>query len=117
MHAMIELFEKFRTYGDRPAIIYRSGVRRTSYSYREIHTLASTMVSFLADAGVKPGDRVLLWGPNHPAWVVAFWGIIARGAVAVPVDFMSGAERRRILAGSPALFLLSRADQSLSRSG
>ena len=56
------------------------------------------MASLLAEAGVNPGDRVLLWGPNHPSWVFAFWGIIARGAVAVPVDFMSGQERAENIA-------------------
>ena len=93
MNGLIDLFENFKTYGDRPAIIYRSGVRRTSYSYAELYSNASRMASLLAEADVNPGDRVILWGPNHPAWVFAFWGIVARGAVAVPVDFMSGTER------------------------
>ena len=47
---------------------------------------------------MREGDRVLLWGPNGPGWVVAFWGIIARGAVVVPVDFMSGRERAGTIA-------------------
>lgn len=98
MNGLIELFESFKTYGNRPAIIYRSGIRRTSYSYAELHTLSSKMGSFLAEAGVSPGDRVLIWGPNHPAWVFAFWGVVARGAVAVPVDFMSGPERAESIA-------------------
>lgn len=39
MNGLIELFESFKTYGNRPAMIYRSGIRRTSYSrYAEIHT-------------------------------------------------------------------------------
>ena len=93
MHGLIELFAGFKVWGNCMALIYRSGVRRTSYSYDELYTISCRMASFLAAAGVNPGDRVLLWGPNHPAWVFAFWGIIARGAVAVPVDFMSGPER------------------------
>lgn len=93
MNGLFDLFESFKVYGDRPAITYRSGVRRTSYSYAELYNISSRMAALLAEADVNPGDRVILWGPNHPAWVFAFWGIVARGAVAVPVDFMSGAER------------------------
>lgn len=83
---------------DRCAIVYRSGVRRFEYSYAKMYDLALRFSAMLADDGVMPGDRVLLWGPNHPAWAVAFWGIIARGAVVVPVDFMSGTERAQSIA-------------------
>lgn len=98
MKGLFELLESFRLRGDRTAIIYRSGVRRTSYSYEDIYTMARRMASLLAAEGVGPGDRVLIWGPNHPSWVFAFWGVIARGAVAVPVDFMSGVDRARSIA-------------------
>ncbi|HYS42387.1 MAG TPA: AMP-binding protein, partial [Geobacteraceae bacterium] len=53
----------------------------------------------LADNGVGPGDRVLLWAPNTSWWGVAFWGIMARGAIAVPVDFMSDRERAETICG------------------
>jgi len=98
MNGLVDLFESFKERGNRPALIYRSGVRRTSCSYADLHTLSCKMASFLAAAGVAPGDRVLIWGPNHPSWVIAFWGIVARGAVVVPVDFMSGQERAENIA-------------------
>jgi long-chain acyl-CoA synthetase len=47
------------------------------------------MANLLAQNGVAAGDRVLVWGPNSSWWAVAYWGIIIRGAIAVPVDFMS----------------------------
>ena len=107
MNGLYDLLETFRTRGDRTAIIYRSGIRRLSCSYAELYLLAAKMANFLETAGVKPGDRVLLWGPNHPSWAVAFWGIVARGAVAVPVDFMSGQERAQSIAGlSGAVFAI-----------
>lgn len=63
--------------GETVAIIYRSGVRRTSYSYEEIYTMARRMASLLAAEGVGPGDRALIWGPG----VFAFWGVNARGGM------------------------------------
>jgi len=104
---LLEVLEGFKKRGERTAIVYRSGVRRFSCSYAELYLLSCKMASFLEQRGVGRGDRVILWGPNSTAWVVAFWGIVARGAVAVPVDFMSGLERSKGIAShSGASFAL-----------
>lgn len=96
---LLDLLNGFRDRGDRPAICYRTGVRRLVFSYQELHDLAQRMNSLLAGRGIGKGDRVLLWAPNSPWWAVAFWGCVARGAVVVPVDFMSGADRAATIAG------------------
>jgi long-chain acyl-CoA synthetase len=93
MHNLIDLFESFGARGEATAFVYRTGVRRFTMSYRELYDLSLKMNRLLADRGVAHGDRVLLWGPNSPWWAIAFWGIVSRGAVAVPVDFMSDRER------------------------
>jgi long-chain acyl-CoA synthetase len=93
MQTLIDLFNTFAALGDKTAFVNRTGVRRIKVSYREFHDLALKMANLLAQAGVAPGDRVLIWGPNSSWWAVAYWGIIIRGAVAVPVDFMSDLAR------------------------
>lgn len=98
MVALSEILESFRTGGKRPAVVYRSGVRRFSYSYAQLYDYACRMASYLESEGIVPGDRVLLWGPNSHSWAFAFWGMVARGAVVVPVDFMSGADRAKSIA-------------------
>ncbi|MGE0887526.1 MAG: AMP-binding protein [Blastocatellales bacterium] len=40
----------------------------------------------LAQEGISFGDRVALLGENHPYWALAYFGILHRGAVAVPLD-------------------------------
>ena len=55
------------------------------------HTRACNTVPFLRrfdfqEAGLKPGDRVMLSGQNHPCWPVAYFGILYAGGVAVPMD-------------------------------
>ena len=35
------------------------------------------------------GERVLVWGPNSPEWVAAFFGCAQRGVVVVPLDVES----------------------------
>ena len=93
MQTLIDLFNTFEELGDTTAFVNRTGVRRLTVSYREFHDLALKMANLLADNGVAPGDRVLIWGPNSSWWGVAYWGIIIRGAIAVPVDFMSDPTR------------------------
>jgi len=93
MQTLIDLFETFGTLGDKTAFINRTGVRRLVVSYQEFIDLSLKMANLLAQGGVAAGDRVIIWGPNSSWWAVAFWGIIIRGAIAVPVDFMSDLAR------------------------
>ncbi len=93
MQTLIDLFSTFETLGDKTAFVNRTGVRRLVVTYGEFHDLSLKMANLLAQRGVAPGDKVLLWGPNSSWWAVAYWGIIIRGAVVVPVDFMSDLAR------------------------
>jgi len=93
MQTLIDLFNTFEALGDKTVFVNRTGVRRIVVSYRQFHNLALKMANLLAQSGVEPGDRVLVWGPNSSWWGIAYWGIIIRGAVAVPVDFMSDLAR------------------------
>lgn len=99
MQTLLDLFNTFETLGDKTAFVNRTGVRRLVVSYRQLHDLALKMANLLAQSGVEPGDRVLIWGPNSSWWGVAYWGIIVRGAVAVPVDFMSDLARAESICG------------------
>lgn len=93
MQTLIDLFNTFEALGEKTAFVNRTGVRRLVVSYREFHTLALKMANLLTQRGVAAGDRVVIWGPNSSWWGVAYWGIILRGAIAVPVDFMSDLAR------------------------
>lgn len=99
MQTLLDLFNTFEALGDKTAFVNRTGVRRLVVSYRQFHGLALKMANLLAQNGVEPGDRVLIWGPNSSWWGVAYWGIMVRGAVAVPVDFMSDLARAESIRG------------------
>jgi len=93
MRTLIDLFNTFNLLGDKTAFVNRTGARRLVVTYRELHELALKMAHLLAQNGIEPGDRVVIWGPNSSWWGVTYWGIIIRGAIAVPIDFMSNLER------------------------
>ncbi len=72
-----------------PAFVRRTAYRRFCWTAGETRTAALALCGRLARAGVSPGDRVLLQGPDGPEWVAAFLGIAAAGAIAVPLDATS----------------------------
>lgn len=52
----------------------------------EFDAAARRVATLLARAGVRPGDRVGVMLPNTPAFAIVFYGIMYRGAVAVPMN-------------------------------
>jgi len=47
----------------------------------------ASLATALAELGVKPGDRVVIFAPNSPEWHVADFAILGLGAVSVPIYF------------------------------
>ncbi len=68
------------------------GVRRRVTTYGEIARLAGRFAAFLAKQGIGPGDRVVIWAENSAEWIAAFYGIMLRGALAVPLDAYGSAD-------------------------
>jgi long-chain acyl-CoA synthetase len=57
-------------------------------SFRELDALSNRVANGLVGIGVKPGDRVGLFGPNSWEWVVSYYGIAKTGAVVNPLSNM-----------------------------
>ncbi len=89
LHSLVEEFVHFTR---DIAFVEQHGYRRESWTYEELAERAVSRVLQLKLAGVKTGDRVLLWGPNSAQWVAAFWACLYRGAIVVPLDDSSTPE-------------------------
>lgn len=72
-------------YPNHPAIIYYG----TTLSYRELDQQAQALAGYLQSAGVKSGDRVLLYMQNSPQFVIGFYAILRANAVVIPVNPMN----------------------------
>src|SRR6266481_3422553 len=83
---LLSLFAEFARFGSEVAVVQRRGYRREKLTYVELYARVLSWSYALAEHGVAPGDRVLLWGPNSAEWVACYWGILLRGAVVVPMD-------------------------------
>src|SRR5512142_2491344 len=53
-------------------------------TYRELNDLVNRMANALAAMGVKKGDRVALYLPNCPQYVISYYGILKAGAIVAP---------------------------------
>jgi len=83
----------------------------TSLTYAELAEAARAFGGALVGAGVEPGDRVAIWCANCAEWTVAALGVLAAGAVLVPVNTrFKGAEAAVVLSRSGARVLVTVTD-------
>ena len=68
------------------AVIAYASDREESWSFAKLGETAACIGAALAARGVARGEAVALIAPNSPVWIAAFWGVIAAGAVALPID-------------------------------
>ena len=65
---VIKGFERIaETYPDKTAIIFLG----TRYSYAELRELIYRFAAALHELGVRDNDKVLMYLPNCPQWIVA----------------------------------------------
>ena len=77
------LEEAARKYPDRACTIFKGAV----ISYREMNALTDHMAAALVEEmGVKKGDRVGIFMPNTPQFMIAYFGILKAGGVVVAVN-------------------------------
>ena len=83
----------------------------TTLTYAELAEEAREFGAALVAVGVDPGDRVAIWCGNCVEWTVAALGLLAAGAVLVPVNTrFKGAEAAVVLSRSRARVLVTMTD-------
>jgi len=74
--------EGARKYPKRACTIFKGAV----ITYEEMDRLTDQIAAGLASLGVKKGDRVGIFMPNIPQFVMAFLGILKAGGVVVAIN-------------------------------
>ncbi|MFF7634985.1 long-chain fatty acid--CoA ligase [Kitasatospora sp. NPDC008050] len=88
---------------DHPAITFG----REQVTYRELWLRARRYAAVLAEQGIRPGDRVALLLPNGLEFPPAYFGVLALGAVVVPVHaLLKAPEIEYVLRDSAARVLI-----------
>ena len=81
LHWFLE--ESARKYPDSVATILPGKFGDTKLTYRELNELANRLANALIDLGVKKGDRVALYMPNCPQFVIGYSAILKAGGIVV----------------------------------
>ncbi|MCL5611434.1 MAG: long-chain fatty acid--CoA ligase [Chloroflexi bacterium] len=80
LHHFLE--ESARKYPDRACTIFKGA----AITYKEMNEGSDRLAAALADMGVKKGDRVGIFMPNTPQFVMAYFGILKAGGVVVATN-------------------------------
>jgi long-chain acyl-CoA synthetase len=100
------LEESARKYPDSPCTIFKGAV----ITYREMDQITDQLAAGIAALGIKKGDRVGIFMPNTPQFVITFFAILKAGGVVVSVNPLYSA--REIIhqvndAGIEVMFVMS----------
>ena len=76
------LQESARKYPDRACTIFKGA----AISFKEMDAITDHVAAALVDMGVKKGDRVGIFMPNTPQFVMAYFGILKAGGVVVATN-------------------------------
>lgn len=76
----------YDTYPTSVALETKKLFRLERHTYKDLGDNSRQVAAFLRSLGVQKGDRVFIWAPNLPEWVVVYFGSLFLGAVVVPVD-------------------------------
>ncbi|MBS1791743.1 MAG: AMP-binding protein [Acidobacteria bacterium] len=98
---------------DKVAMVAPGVEGREQITFGEMLAQIRSLAYRLTQEGIGLGDRVALLGENHPHWALAYFGILYRGAVAVPLDpaatvdalahFIEDSEAKLAFVGSSSL--------------
>jgi len=78
-----------RDHAGKDAILYRCNQQKeyTRWTYSRFGEECRRVARGLLKAGLKKGDRVVLWAENRPEWMAVWMGAVIAGICIVPVDF------------------------------
>ena len=84
-----------KQYKGRPAIIYLGEV----LNYGKLFDAVERVSAGLKSLGIKERDKIILYMPNTPQWVISWLAIQKIGAVAVPIAPIYTSRDLRYIAG------------------
>ena len=73
-------------------LVYDDGYRARAYTYADTAHAARGFAARLQSAGLGKGDKVVFWSENRPEWIIALWGCLLNGSIAVPIDYRASHE-------------------------
>jgi len=83
LHEYIDMMERWK---ERTYLVGCAGYRSERWSFGRVRETVLGFSGALQRTGLHKGQRVILGGRPGPEWVSAFFAVLHRGGVVVPVD-------------------------------
>src|SRR3989442_9459466 len=84
--SLLTYVDDLTRFGAREAYLWREGARWRRRTYAELHRRILACAAVLSANALKPGEPVLIQGPESADWVEALCGALWAGGVVVPLD-------------------------------
>ena len=107
---LLDLFDtSVKRFSTRIALKIERNGKKEQYTYEDVKELTYRAAGFLAENGIKSGDRVILFSNNMPEWGLSYFGILKTGATAIPIDPASSVEEigKFVEAGEASAIIVS----------
>src|SRR5580704_3557649 len=88
---LLDFFHDFAALEDE-FLIHDDGFQARHFRYSEIAARARAFAAGLRERGISRDEKVILYGENRPEWIIALWGCLLAGVIAVPIDYRSSLE-------------------------
>ena len=78
-----------KKYPDRIGVYFpgiSGAIPSRAITYKELSEWTSRFAGGLHSIGIKPGDRIAVYMPNLPHFIIAIWGAFKAGAVPTPMN-------------------------------
>ena len=89
--SLLDFFTDFASLS-QTFLIFDNGLRTQSLTYSEVANRACGFAARLHSEAIRPNDNIIFYSENRPEWIIALWGSLLAGVVAVPIDFRSSPE-------------------------
>jgi long-chain acyl-CoA synthetase len=111
----IDILNNARRYGESVAMTYKVADKWQETTYADMADQIDAMAAALISEGVRAGDRVGIFSPNQPRWIIADYAIMSIRAITVPIyatstgsqaaEIIRDSGMRMILAGTETEYL------------
>src|SRR5580693_1254783 len=88
---LLDFFHDFAALEDE-FLIHDDGFQARHFRYSEIAARARAFAAGLRERGIGRDEKIILYGENRPEWIIALWGCLLAGVIAVPIDYRSSPE-------------------------
>lgn len=117
-----EILRRLDAAGDRPVLATLSDAGWSDLTAAELADLVRAVAAGLRADGVRPGERIIVFGGNTSDWIVLDLAILAAGAITVPLyptasrvqveHVLRDSGASRVFAETPAQLALSGGESS-----